>query len=100
MPVSTVDHLFRCLTTIEHSFVHISLLLCFIVYAFILHLVPIFINFHMLIPLVFMLIEFMFLFSVVVIIADNVFLLISCSGIIMIKLVNSLCSCPKNLLTS
>ena len=43
----------------------------------------------------------MFLFSVVVrvvvIIADNVFLIISSSGIIMVQLVNSLCSCLKDM---
>ena len=55
----------------------------------------------MLTPLFFMLIEFTFLFSLlvaiaVVIIADNVFLLISNSGIIMIKPVNSLYSCLKD----
>jgi len=93
----------RCSTVSHHWawFCPCSLLLYFILYAFILHLVVIFINFHMLIPLFFMLIEFMFLFSVVVIvvviIADDVFLLISGSGIIMIKLVNLLCSCLKNM---
>ena len=59
---------------IEHSCPR-SLLLYFILYAFVLHLVLIFINGHMT-PLFFMLMEFMFLFSaLVVIIADNFFFL-------------------------